>query len=259
MYTVAFDARLRTMRLRAFVVAAVSCPVVLAAQVVRPPRTGQTPPPTSPRPGVPAPQPTPVARALQYQRSRWSGEGYSLIASSALPTSVGGSAQYTTVGTGTRGLYRYSDKWSATVDMTAAFLGSPAFIETAELGTRYTSASFESELRPFVDVRAAYLRMNDQYLAPTGGSLDGLAATIDRHTRGFGAVTGVGFEVGVSRSVALTNEVSVLRSRMTTSRLGGEFAGLPTVNRFWMTSFRYAIGFKFNPVRTLHLDQNPMK
>jgi hypothetical protein len=247
------------MRLRALVVAALSCPVVLAAQVTRPPRTGQAPPPTSPRPGLPAPEPTVVGRALQYQRSRWSGEGYSLISTTAVPISVGGSARYTTVGTGTRGLYRFSDNWSATMDMTAAFLGSPAFTETAEVGTRYAPASFESELRPFVDVRAAYLRMNDQYLAPAGASFDGLASTIDRYTRGFGAVTGAGFDVAVSRSVALTNEVSVLRSRMSTYRLGGAFTGLPTVNNYWMTSFRYAIGFKFTPVRTLHLDQNPMK
>lgn len=182
-----------------------------------------------------------------------------MISTSAVPISAGGSARYTTFGTGTRGSYRYSDNWSATMDMTAAFLGSPAFTETAEVGTRYAPLSYESELRPFVDVRAAYLRMNDRYLAPIGASFDGLAATIDRYTRGFGAVTGAGFEVAVWPSVALTNEVSVLRSRMTTYRLGGNFTGLPTANRYWMTSFRYAIGFKFNPVRTLHLDQNPMK
>ena len=247
------------MRLRVFVAVAASFPAVLAAQVARPPRTGQTPPPTSPRPGVPAPQPAAVARALEYQRSRWSGEAFSLISTSAVPISAGGSARYTTFGTGTRGSYRYSDNWSATMDMTAAFLGSPAFTETAEVGTRYAPLSYESEVRPFVDVRAAYLRMNDQYAVPTGASFDGLAATINRYTRGFGAVTGAGFEVAVARSVALTNEVSVLRSRMTTYRLGGDFTGLPTANRYWMTSFRYAIGFKFTPVRTLHLDQNPMK
>src|SRR6478752_5934187 len=91
----------------------------LGAQVSRiPPRSGvggggRTPvdPATKP-PEIPE-----VSRALEYRRSRWAIEGYSLISNIQMPL---GSAvtSYSTIGAGTRGDYRLSQHLSATADAT---------------------------------------------------------------------------------------------------------------------------------------------
>jgi hypothetical protein len=32
---------------------------------------------------------------------------------------------------------------------------------------------------------------------------------------------------------------------------------IPGGTQFWLTTFRYTLGFRFNPVRLLNLSQNP--
>jgi hypothetical protein len=249
------------MRIRALAVVALSTlPIALAAQVVRPPRTGRTVPPTSAQPAKPDPQIPVVARELAYRRSRWTGEAYSLITTVQTPTVAGGSTRYTTSGSGTRGSYRYTDHWSATVDMTASFLGDPSFTETGEIGTRYSPLTFDHDIRPFFDLRAAYVHSYDTYLAPAGAVLSGSSGLIEigRYTSGFGSVMGAGFEYSLTRSLGLTTELSAMRNRMTAYRQTG-VTGLPSGSTYWATPVRLTIGLRFNPVRTLHLDQNPMK
>lgn len=239
-------------------IALLTLPSTLTAQRIRLPRGGRG---ATPQPAPLPPEAGPVTRALAYKRSRWSVEGYSLISSLQVPAAGGGVTRYTTPGGGTRADYRYTERLSATVDMTASLPGSPTTAETAEIGTRYSPLAWDRQLRPFVDVRAAYMRMYDMYAMPTPASI--IAGASDqqfveggRYSRGFGSVAGAGFEYSLTRSLALTTELSAMRSRMTMYRFSGP-ATIPSDSRYWMTSFRYVLGLKFNPVRSVHLTQNP--
>jgi len=183
-----------------------------------------------------------------------------VITTAQVPTDAGLS-RYTSFGNGLRADYRYTDHWSATIDMTASYLFSPAITETGEVGARYAPLTLDHELRPFFDARLAYMHMYDSYQSNIGPSLNGGFggsdyADVNRYMRGFGSAIGAGFEFPLTQSLQLTNELSAVRSRMTAYRLT---AALPTGTTYWMTAFRYSIGVKLNPVRTMHLDQNPMK
>jgi hypothetical protein len=184
-----------------------------------------------------------------------------LISSFQLPADGGGSTRYTTPGAGTRADYRYTERWSATVDVTASLPGAPTTAETAEVGTRFSPLAWDRELRPFFDVRAAYMRMYDAFSAQTAASVVAGAPSQQfvegtRYSRGLGGLGGLGLEYSLTRSFALTTELSALRSRMTTYRSAGP-AIIPSGSNFWMTSFRYTLGLKFNPVRALHATQKP--
>jgi opacity protein-like surface antigen len=198
---------------------------------------------------------------LAYKRSRWSAEGYSLITSLQVPAAAGGVTRYTSPGAGTRADYRYTDHFSATVDVTASIPGSAATAQTAEVGSRYSPLPWDRQIRPFLDVRAAYMSMYDLYAMRTPASI--VAGAPDqqpieggRYSRGFGGLGGAGFEYSLTHSFALTTEFSAIRNRMTMYRFTGP-ATIPNGNSYWMTSFRYTLGLKFNPVRTLRLTQNP--
>src|SRR5947209_4041693 len=164
-------AEVRLMRTRALAAAALLA-LPVASSVVTPLPLGAQGHPRIPRRGTPAPQsppePTigPVARVLDFQHSRWSAESEVLASSIMLPSSTGGVARYATLGTGVHSDYRVSDRFSGTADMTFSPFGGTALATTAEVGGRYRASNLESEIRPFVDLRAAYLRMYDSYSAP---------------------------------------------------------------------------------------------
>lgn len=242
------------MRTRALVLvaslASLSLPVGLSAQ--RMPRTGvRRPPAAEPVPLPPAAEP--VARDLALKRSRWSVEGYGMVSTIQVPTS-GGIANYTTLGGGTHGDYRYSPAWSGTIDITASALNAPLNVETAEAGVRYSPFNWDEYFRPYVDLRAAFMRMYDYYTPGLGVAQ---AADQDlRYSRGFGAVGGAGFEYTLTNTLALTTGVSVFRNRMSVYRSSGPDV-LPVGSTYWMTSARYVVGFKYNPVTALRSTQNP--
>ncbi|HEX4683921.1 MAG TPA: hypothetical protein VH277_14475 [Gemmatimonadaceae bacterium] len=249
------------MRTRAFaataVLAQLSLPLAIGAQVLpRLPRRG-TPAPQSP----PEPTAGPVARVLDFHRSRWSAESDVLASSILLPSASGGVTRYSTLGTGVHSDYRVTDQFSGTADMTFSPFGGTALATTAEVGGRYRASNLESEIRPFVDLRAAYLRMYDSYSAPLEAATVGAAgvpteyATNARYSRGFGGIGGAGMELSVSRTVALTTEIAALRSRLTTYRSAGP-AQLPAGSSLWMTTVRYAVGFRYNP-GSFHSSNDP--
>ena len=170
-------------------------------------------------------------------------------------------SRYTSFGNGLRADYRYTDHWSATVDMTASYLFSPAITETGEVGARYAPLALDRELRPFFDARLAFMHMYDSYQSNVAPSINGGFGGSDysdvgRYMRGFGGAVGAGLDFPLTQSLQLTTEVSGVRSRMTAYRLTG---GLPTGTTYWMNAFRYSIGIKLNPISAMHLDQNPMK
>ena len=254
------------MRTRALVVAAsLAFPVCLAAQA-RPPVYVPPAPPTSTRPPTsspgPSPQPAAVARQLQYRRSRWSAEAYSMITSGQVPDGSGAFTRYMSFGNGVRGDYRYTDHWSASMDMTMSYLFSPTISETGEIGTRYAPLPLDREVRPFFDARLGYMHLYDTYLSSGSSSNTFFGgsqyADVARYTRGFGAGLGTGIEFPLTASLQLTSELSAMRNRMTTYAVTGG-PGLPADRNYWMTAFRFAVGVKLNPMQTLHLDQNPIK
>ena len=208
----------------------------------------------TPEPAPLPPQAGPVARALAVTRSRWSVEGYSLVSHFDVPSPGGGAAAFTSVGTGTHADYRYGPHLSATVDLTASIFGSPANAETAEVGTRYSPLGLEQPLRPYFDLRAGFMHVFDPFSVFGDPASIGISQG-SRYSRGFGGVTGAGFEYALTRSLALTTQLSVMRSRMTTYRITpGIIQGEP---KFWMTTLRYTLGFKFNPASVLSLKQSP--
>jgi hypothetical protein len=235
-------------------------PMALSAQIGRLPRPSQRQPGEAGQP----PEIPVVAKELSLKRSRWALEAYSLISAFQVPSSSGGGAtSYTSFGTGTRGDYRLNDRFSATMDMTVSALGSPTMSETVEAGTRFTPGTWNADFRgiqPFFDLRAAYLHMYDTF-ATTGQVVAGTtnqAANGQRYSHGLGAVLGAGAAFPVTNTLAVTGEVTGMRSHMTTYRING-LANVPSGSSYPMTTFRFALGFKYNPVSALNLAQNPAK
>src|SRR3954467_15765552 len=118
-------------------------PAALSAQILHPRR-----------PTVPAPAPLPptggaVAQLLEFHRSRWSTEAYSMFSAVQVPTGAG-SASYATLGAGTHAGYRFADRFTGPADMTASQFGSPMSNSTIEVGTRFMPMPFDVEIRPFV-------------------------------------------------------------------------------------------------------------
>lgn len=243
------------MRIRvAMTLGLVLLPVGLSAQrLPRLPRLGGH------RPGEPTPmgpQPPAIARELAYKRSRVSVESYPLITYSASPTVDGNVlAKRTNFGAGTRADYRVSRFLSMTFDGTSSLPNGVSTTETAELGVRLRPERNDRKVYPFVDVRTGYVHAYDEFLRPfdvaNGSNGPGYGS---RYSQGVGVVGGVGMEFALTRRFSLTGGASVLRSRMTSYNV---FGGAPPSGRYLMTTYRFTLGLRFNPVHLITaLDQN---
>lgn len=237
------------MRVRAVVaIALLLLPAELSAQRFPVPRTGRDPARPAPLPR----QPEPIAREMAYRRLPISVESYPLISYVQSPgfAADGGVSAWTAFGAGTRAEYRVTRFVAATLDLTSSFLGSPVRMETAELGTRLRAERSERRAYPFVDVRVGYVSAYDRSLGsivddPFGYPRPQVASGA-RYSRGFGGVAGVGMEYTLTRTFSLTTAASVMRSRLTSH----DFRGAQPVNpSFAMTSYRYTLGVRYNPVR----------
>lgn len=241
------------MRIRALVfVALFSIPSLVDAQAR--PRIGRTPTPLQPAekpPEIPV-----VSRSLAMHRSRWSGEAYAIVNANRVPTGDGVSFG-STFGAGSRADYRFGDRFSGTFDLTTTISGGLESGQTAEVGARFLPIRGNPQIRPYVDLRGAYLYMADAFGTPPGVLHGGTSTQfVQRYSRGFGAVAGAGADLFVSNDFAVTVTATGVRSRMTVHRIEDE-AVLPVGSRYWMTSFRVAFGFKYNPAKALQFAQNP--
>jgi hypothetical protein len=235
------------MRIRVVVaIVALLLPAASSAQRLPVPRTGHDPA----RP-VPLPrQPESIARQLAYKRLRLSVETYPLISYIQSPGLAydGRASAWTAFGAGTRAEYRLTRFVSATMDLTSSFLGSPVHMETAEIGTRLRPERSERRAYPFVDLRVGYvsafdsgLGSFDAYGFPTPQNGSGV-----RYSRGFGGVAGMGMEYALTQTFSLTTAGSVMRSHLTSH----DFQSAQSfADGFAMTSYRYTVGIKYNPVR----------
>lgn len=226
-------------------------PASLSAQRIpgtRIPRAGPA------RPAPLPPQPAPIAAALAYRRSRLAVESYPLISHVSAPDFGGGAGEpgWTSFGTGTRADYRVTRHLSATLDLTSSFIGGPAVTNTAELGTRLRPERTEHRVYPFVDFRVGYITAFSRNAAGLIDDGFGSPPTPDdrgsRYSSGFGGVAGVGMEYALTRRFSLTTAGSVMRSRLTARGFRAEQLGNPS---YAMTSYRYMLGIRYNPVRMI--------
>jgi hypothetical protein len=224
-------------------------PAVSSAQRMPLPRIGGR----GPAQPVPlSPQPPEITRAIAYRRLNLSVETYPMVSYIDSPGLMGDgrSSGWTALGAGTRAVYRLTPHVAATMDLTSSFLGSPVQVHTAELGTRLGPERSERRLYPFLDLRAGYVAAYNTGLGsfvdtpfgyPTPSAVYGV-----RYSRGFGGVAGAGMEYALTQSLSLTSAASVLRGRMTSQDFAGSPGASPT---FPLTSYRYTLGIKYNPVR----------
>lgn len=218
-----------------------------AAQRLPRPRRGAFPPA-----GLP-PQAPPVARDLAYRRMPYSVESYPFIShhdAGGFLTHRGGSS-WLSGGFGERLDYRFAPMMSATLDVTSSFLRSPVRTETAELGLRFRPDRDTRRVYPFVDVRFGYMQAFQSQFRPFdvsdpfGGGTPGPGS---RSSRGWGAMGGLGMEYALTRMLSLTTGASALRTRMRSNA----FLSAQDDVRYWMTTYRYTLGLRFNPVRAVN-------
>lgn len=250
---------MRTRALALFALLAMSAD--LSAQRLPLPRIGRrtAPPPPDPEPTAPV-----VARQLAMTRSRWSINGYSMISSIRVPV-AGGVSNSVVVGGGTSGEYRLNDYFTTTVDITAGTdNGFTAVTETAEIGTRFRPLPHDPDVRPFVDVRGGFMHMYDLYTSSFGGGGSTGAPgpgtdafTSNRYSRGFGGVVGTGMEVSLTNTTALTTGIFATRDRMTVYRASSP-ESVPTGSGYWLTSYRFVVGLRYNWIHLLTLPQKQM-
>jgi hypothetical protein len=184
---------------------------------------------------------------------RLSVESYPLISYVQSPGVDGNVfAKRTTLGGGTRADYRITRLVSATLDMTSSLPNGSANTETAELGVRLRPERNDRKVYPFVDVRMGYVNTYDSYLRPfdviDGSGVVGRGGYGARYSQGFGGVGGVGMEYALTTRFSLTTAASVLRSGMTAYRAYGV---APTIGHYAMTSYRFAVGIRYNPVHLI--------
>ncbi len=244
------------MRIRTVMVAvALLLPSVASAQL-RPGIDGRNPSPRMPQ----GRQPEAIARAQALVRSRYSVEAYPLVSRVEASGLGAGSpaARWTSFGTGTRLDWRQTDYLSWTVDVTASYLGGPAVTETAEIGTRIRPENWNDRLRPFADLRVGFEHVSQSL---SNGDL-GFTPVFSQSSamlygQGFGAVAGAGVEYFLSNTLGLTTAVSVMRSNMTAYDFSGMSA--PTgETSFRMTTYRLAVGLRYNHVRYVGTATNTM-
>lgn len=240
------------MRTRAIVaLVLLALPVELSAQRLRLPGIGGR----RPRPAELPPQAPTIARELAYRRLPLAVESYPLISRVESSGFMGNgvSSSWTSLGAGTRADYRIKPQLSATLDLTSSFAGGPVIMETAEIGARLRperAERLEGRLYPFVDLRFGYAYAYHTYFLPIGdifGSMPPQSAAYGtRYSQGFGGVGGVGAEYVLSPRFSLTSGASLMRTRMTAYGYQGN---RPTNDKYRMTSYRYTLGIRYNPVR----------
>jgi hypothetical protein len=207
-----------------------------------------------PRPARPAPlppQPMPIRQDLAYRRLRLSVESYPMVSYFHAPAyaSSGTFPSWTTFGTGTRADYRLTRNVSATMDITSSFLGGPALIQTAELGTRVGRSRSEAKFYPFADLRVGYIAA----FTRNSFSVDGIyggptpqGSTIASYSHGLAGIGGVGMEYALTRMFSLSTELSVMQTEMQTHAFEGSVI---TDRHYPLTAVRYTFGVRFNPIR----------
>lgn len=210
-------------------------------------------------PGAPQPlppQPYPVAAQLAYTRSHLSIETYPMVSFTSAPgiAGLGRAGSWTSLGAGSHADYRLTRFMSGSMDLTSSFYGGPVLTQTVEVGTRFNSARDTGRWYPYLDFRVGYIAAYTNYGTSGNVYVDpSTQAYYGGYSHGFGGIVGAGFEYALTRTLSLTSGASVLRGTMTNHQLEGPYVGDRTMP---MTSLRYTIGLRFNPVHNAY-DRRP--
>ena len=200
------------------------------------------------------PVPGSVAREMSYRRLNVSFESYPVMTHFRAEgfLAQGLTSTWNSFGVGTRADYRVLKYMSATVDMTSGFLGGPAQTQSAEVGTRFHSKRGDGRFYPFADLRFGYLHATDLFLSPVdgiyGGDPSSYLGTGRRYTHGLGGVAGAGMEVAVTNTLSITGGASAMKNQMTAHSFR---TNQPANVRYSLISYRYTLGFRYNPIRFL--------
>ena len=105
---------------------------------------------------------------------------------------------------------------------------------------------------PFVDLRLGYVLALESSVRP----LDVVdpfnpsrpVAESGRYAQGLGGIAGTGVESMLTRSISLVASASVIQARMRQHSFRGTQVG---PSSYLMSSYRYMMGLRFNPVRTI--------
>lgn len=205
------------------------------------------------RPAELPPQPASLAREFAYKRLPYSAETYPLLSynDASAPVTAGGMSSWVSWGMGQRIDYRVGPAVSATIDFTSSLWGAPVRTETVEMGMRLRPDRNANRLYPFLDVRVGYMQAFQSQFRPFdvddpfGGGAPGQGS---RWSRGFGAVGGGGVEYTLSRMFSVTTSAALMRSRLASR----SFLTQGEETRYWLTTYRYTVGLRFNPVRSVH-------
>lgn len=242
------------MRIRSVVIVALLLPAALSAQrrSVGARIGGRVAPPAE----LP-PQPGFISREMRYVRLPISAESYAFISYMQAPT--GPASQLTnwgTLGAATRLDYRLGALFSATADITQTVFGGPVMQTSLELGTRFhpVGAAIDSRMTPFVDARVGYLYSTESYLnTPDPTSVNPGFLVRNRQGDGVGLIGGVGSAYSLTRSLSMTTGLWAARSRVHAANATAGFA--PTsYQTYYSTSYRLALGLRWNPVRAVPMD-----
>jgi hypothetical protein len=233
-------------------------------------------PPTIPIPKQPPKEPPAVAREMNFRRMRWSSETFQLSSLTYMPAPSGAMTRYMTMGAGTHYEYRLgmADRRAFTVDMAGGASGNdpdnPLLMLGTELGGRFYSRPHPDGARYYTDARLSYSGTLNAELSGTSTNWNAGSSGAGRgqHARGFGVVAGVGAEVPFTVRFSFYGGLSLARSRMTifgyddvdrNSNLLDLLTPGEAKGHLWATSLRMQVGFRYNPVRYLTLEQNPWK
>ncbi len=240
------------MRTRALVAFVLLLLPALGEAQLRVPRIGRRPGPTRGEPNPP--MPPSIARELSYKRLNYSVESYPMVAHFDTwgYLSPGAPYDWTSGGAGTRVDYRVSHNFSATLDMTSSFIGGPMISNTVEIGTRARAPYGERRLYPFVDLRLGYVLALESDVRPYDVvdpfSPSQPVGRSGRYSQGLGGIAGTGVEYMLTRSISLVTSASVIQARMRQHSFRGTQVG---PSSYLMNSYRYMVGLRFNPVRTI--------
>lgn len=206
------------------------------------------------RPAELPPQAPTVAREMRVVHLPMSMETYQIINFVNSPGMTAGSpiSSWTSLGLGTRFDYRVARHLSATLDITSSFMGGPAATNTAELGMRLRKDRGDSRFYPYLDLRGGYLfavnsqaRMLD-FVPGSDAQTFGFAGG---YNDGFGGIAGVGTEIALTRTISITTMASGVRAQLTAHDFRS--SNPSAVTHYPMTMFRYSVGLRWNPVRSM--------
>jgi hypothetical protein len=198
-----------------------------------------------------------IAREMSYVRLPISTESYLFMSFVNAPT--GATMAFTNFGSlnaATRADFRLNRYFSATADLTQSLFGGPASMGSLELGTRFHPSPADNKMRAYLDARLGYMYSYETYLySPDPTVVNPSTMFRNRFGRGFGIIGGFGSEYSLTRTLSLTSGFWATRNRLQTRTSNYLTPASPLGSAYTMTSTRFSLGVKWNPMKAVPVDR----